>query len=512
MQYFLGIDIGTHASRGMLIDQSFAVVADLSLPHRMDHPHPGWFEQDAEAVWWGDFCNLCRRLLDHSGVSPAQIACVGASTLGTDCLPVDRDFRPLRPAILYGIDARADAEAAWLTRHYSTQRVQQLFGHPICSGDTATKILWLKNHEPDLWNKAAWFLTGSSFLTARLTGRAVVDQALGKGSFRPLSRADGSIWEDECRLYCRPDQIAVCLPAHEIVGTVTAEAACQTGLMAGTPVITGTGDSAAEAISVGLVEAGTAFFQYGSSLYYYYCTDHLVTSYISPAGNGALKGGKEFTVPGTFCLGDGTNAAGTLTRWVRDLLYSREVAGERQGGENAYAVMAREAAEIPPGSNGLMMLPYLYGERSPLQDPSATAMLFGLKGSHTRREINRAALEAVGYSTMQHLILFDELGLPPRRLITAGGGTKNRTWMQIICDMAGMELTVPEPFQCSAYGDAMLAALGCGALDGFADLRQALPPGEIFRPDAGVHQFYAARYPIFRDLYLANRQRMYALA
>ena len=512
MQYFLGIDIGTHASRGMLIDQNFAVAADCSVPHGMENPRPGWFEQDAEAVWWKDFCTLCRRLLERSGIRPGQIACVGASALGTDCLPVDRDFRPLRPAILYGIDARADAEAAWLTRHYGAQRVQQLFGHPICSGDTATKILWLKNHEPAIWAGAAWFLTGSSFLTARLTGRAVIDRALGKGSFRPLYRPDGSVWEEECRLYCRPDQIAACLPVHATAGTVTPEAARQTGLAAGTPVITGTGDSTAEAISVGLVEAGTAFFQYGSSLYYYYCTDRLVDSYVSPAGNGALKGGKEFSVPGTFCLGDGTNAAGTLTRWVRDLLYPQEAAAERQGGENAYAVMAREAAAVPPGSNGLMMLPYLYGERSPLQDPAATAMLFGLKGSHTRREINRAALEAVGYSTLQHLILFDELGLPPRRLITAGGGTRNRTWMQIVCDMAGMELTVPEPFQCSAYGDAMLAALGCGALDSFAALRRALPPGTVFRPDAGVHRLYAERYPIFRDLYLANRQRMHALA
>lgn len=511
MQYFLGIDIGTFASRGMLIDENFAVCADASVPHGMDNPRPGWFEQDAETVWWGDFCKLCGLLLEKSGVRPEQIACVGASTLGTDCLPVDENCQPLRPAILYGIDARADAEAAWLTEYYGKERVQELFGHPICSGDTATKILWLKNHEPEIYRRTAHFLTGSSFLTARLTGRYVIDQALGKGSFRPLYHTDGSVNAEECSLYCRPDQIAVCVPAHTIVGTVTPEAARATGLAVGTPVIAGTGDSTAEAISVGLVETGTAFFQYGSSMYYYYCTDRFVGSYTSPQGNGALKGGKEFAVPGTFCLGDGTNAAGTLTRWVRDLLYAPEKAAEPTGGENAYAVMAREAAQVPPGSNGLMMLPYIYGERSPLQDPAATGMLFGLKGTHTRREINRAALEAVGYSTLQHLILFEELGLPPRRLVTAGGGTKNHTWMQIICDMAGMELTIPESFQCSAYGDAMLAALGCGALDSFAALRGALPTGTVLQPNEQNHQFYAARYPIFRDLYLDNRQRMYAL-
>ena len=295
-RYFLGIDIGTFESRGILTDESFREAADASLPHGMNNPQPGWFEQEAEAVWWGDLCKLCRTLIKQSGIRPEQIACVGTSALGTDCLPVDEQCRPLRPAILYGIDARASEEAAWLTEHYGQARVQELFGHPICSGDTATKILWLRRHEPEIYAKTAYFLTGSSFLTARLTGKYVIDQSLAKGSFRPLYQADGGVNEAECGLYCRPDQIAACAWSTDIVGTVTPEAAAQTGLAAGTPVITGTGDSTAEAISVGLVEPGTAFFQYGSSMFYYYCTDHFVGSYVSPQGNGALKGGKAFTV------------------------------------------------------------------------------------------------------------------------------------------------------------------------------------------------------------------------
>ena len=157
------------------------------------------------------------------------------------------------------------------------------------------------------------------------------------------------------------------------------------------------------------------------------------------------------------------------------------------------------------------MLPYIYGERSPLQDAEATGMLFGLKGTHGRAQINRAALEAVGYSTYQHLLLFEELGVPPRRIITAGGGTKNAAWMQIICDMAGMPLTIPEPFQCSSYGDAMLAALGVGVLESFAALRAALPQGRILQPDRKNHEFYQDHYPIFRDLYLENRDRMHKM-
>ena len=199
-RYYLGIDVGTFSSRGILLDEDFHLVADESVPHGMDNPAPGYFEHDALGVWWGDFCKLSRVLLQRSGISPRQIACVGASALGTDCLPVDENCEPLRPAILYGIDARASKEADWLTEYYGAERVRQLFGHPICSGDTATKILWIRRHEPEIYARTYKFLTGSSFLAARLTGRYTIDQFLAKGSFRPLDLADGSVNEAECGL------------------------------------------------------------------------------------------------------------------------------------------------------------------------------------------------------------------------------------------------------------------------------------------------------------------------
>ena len=262
-RYYMGIDIGTFESRGMLIDEHYQIAADCSARHTMENPRPGWFEHDAEKIWWGEFCSLSRSLIREAGIDPADIACVGASTLGTDCLPVDENCRPLRPAILYGIDARASEEIRWLTEYYGEERAHELFGHPICSGDTATKILWIKRHEPQVYEKTYKFLTGSSYLTAKLTENYVIDQFLAKGSFRPLYNADGSVNEENCRLYCRPDQIAAAAWSTDIAGGVTEKAAEETGLCPGTPVITGTGDSTSEAISVGLVEPGTAFFQYG---------------------------------------------------------------------------------------------------------------------------------------------------------------------------------------------------------------------------------------------------------
>lgn len=246
-------------------------------------------------------------------------------------------------------------------------------------------------------------------------------------------------------------------------------------------------------------------------MFYYYCVDRYVDDYVSANGNGSLKGGKEFTIPGTFCIGDGTNAAGTLTRWVRDTFYEEELKKERAGGENAYAVMAREAAEVEAGSEGLIILPYIYGERSPIQDAKASGMLFGLKGTHTRKQINRAALEAVGYSTLQHMILFDEMNLPPKSVITAGGGTKNAAWTQIICDMIGRQICIPKRYQCSAYGDAAMAALGDRRFRDFTELRDSLPKGKILVPNEKNHIYYKEHYKMFRDLYLNNKDMMHRI-
>jgi xylulokinase len=155
------------------------------------------------------------------------------------------------------------------------------------------------------------------------------------------------------------------------------------------------------------------------------------------------------------------------------------------------------------------MLPYIYGERSPIQDPLAQGILFGLKGSHGRKEINRAALEAVGYSVYQHLLLFSEMGVPPETIITAGGGTRNLTWMHIVCDMAGMPVHIPETYQCSSFGDAMMAAIGAGVLENFHDLREALPEGRVLQPDAENHKYYQEHYEIYKQLYLKNKDLMH---
>ena len=232
--YFMGIDIGTFSSKGVIINERGRVVTQASVTHDMETPKLGYYKHDTDAVWWHDFKRLSAELLAKSGVKKEEICSIGASALGSDCLPVDQDGNPLRKAILYGIDARSVNEIKWLTEYYGEEKVNELFGRPIVSGDVAAKILWIKNNEPKIHAKTYKFLTGSSFLFAKLTGNYVIDRFLGIASFRPFYRADGSIREEMCEPICRPDQLAEGRVVTDLAGCVTAKAAAETGLREGT--------------------------------------------------------------------------------------------------------------------------------------------------------------------------------------------------------------------------------------------------------------------------------------
>ena len=497
-RYYLGIDIGSFETKGVLVDEHYQVACTCAVKHVMENPAPGYFEHDAEAVWWHDFCQVSRGLMEKQGIGPEQIIGVGASVLGCDCLPVDEACRPLRKAILYGIDARCTEEMEWLTAHYGETGVLERFGHPLCSDDVACKILWVRRKEPEVYEKTFKFLTGSSYITAKLTGNYVIDQFLGKAAFRPLYREDGSVDEEECSLYCRPDQLCQCREVTELAGTVTAQAAQETGLLEGTPVIVGTGDSTSEAVSVGIVEPGEVMFQFGSSLFFYYCADRPVTDTRVHGGN--------FTVPGTYSVSGGTNAAGTLTRWVRDCVYEDLLNAQEQGGPDAYGAMTET---LPDSSKGLICLPYLAGERMPINDPKAKGVLFGLTMEHDRRHIYRAALEGVGFSLNQNVELMEAVGLPVTHITAVGGGTKNGPWMQIVADIIGRPVYVPAITVGASYGDALMTAIGTGSLKNFSELKRQIKPGCVYHPDPEAHEKYTEMAEIYRELYLATKELMH---
>lgn len=499
---YMGIDTGTYETKGVLLDAEGRVIAQAAAPHEPENPRPGFFECDAEAVFWEDLCRVSKRLLETAGIAPEDVAVLGISAMGPDVICVDENVRPLRKAILYGIDSRASEEIAWLNEYYGEERASELYGHRICSDDGAPKILWLKRHEPEVYERTCHFLTGTSFLCAKLTGRYVIDAFLAKADFRPLYNSAGEI-SSECRLYCREDQLAMAQPAHVPAGTLTPEAAAQTGLSTATRVITGTGDSTAESISCGIVKPGNLMIQLGSTMFVYYCSDREVLS-------DKIHGGS-FVVPGTYKLSAGTNAAGLLTRYIRDRFYMDLVEEERSGGENAYARMAELGAAIPAGSEGLIMLPYLAGERDPIQDPDAVGMLFGLALRHTRDHIYRAGLEAVAYSAKQILACIEELGLPIASIMVVGGGNRNKLWLQILSDVLDRPVHTPAVSLGACYGGALLAMLADGALRDYGELAGRVARGETWRPDRERAAFYAQHFEIYQELYSQTSHLMHRL-
>lgn len=501
--YFLGVDVGTFETKGVLIDDHWKVAASCGVKHDMENPRPGFFEQDAEEIWWKDFCRVSKELLAQTGIRPEEIAGIGCDVLGCDCLPVDEHCRPLRKAILYGIDARASEEIAWLNDYYGKERVKELFGHPLCSDDVAPKILWVRRHEPEVYAKTCKFLTGSSYMAAKLTGRYTIDRFLANASFKPLYREDGSINEEECHVICRPDQLAETCVVHQVVGGVTEEAAEETGLAAGTPVICGTGDSTSEAISVGLTEPGKLMFQFGSSLFFYYCADRLIY-------DDRIYGGG-FTVPGLYSVSGGTNTAGTLTRWLRDTMYRDLLKTQEESGRECYESMMEEAGAVPAGSNGLIVLPYFAGERCPVNDPLAKGMVFGLTLAHDRRHIYHAALEGIAYGIAQNIRIIEEKGLPVDSVIAVGGGTKNHLWMQITADVTGKQVQIPEVAIGGSYGEALMAALGTGYLENFKQLGQVIRIRETILPREKEHGLYQRYIRLYERLYEQNRALMHEL-
>lgn len=499
----MGIDTGTFESKGVILNGDFEVIATHSAAHGMENPKPNHFEHDAENVWWHDFCEISNELIKKAKIRPEDILAVGASALGADCLPVDHECKPLRKAILYGIDARATDEIEYLTSYYGEEQILAWFGRPLCSSDVMPKILWIKNKEPEVYKKTYKFLTGSSYLTAKLTGEYVVDRFLGLASFNPLYHSDGSPNLDTCKIICRPDQLAEVKSTIDIAGYVTKQAAAETGLKVGTPVIVGTDDAGAEAISTGVLKPGDMMLMFGSSLYMILCTDRLIDD--------DRIWREEFIIPNTFDISAGTNTAGTLTRWYRDNFFQEEVLCEKETGINAYAQMMQGIDAIPIGSDGLVTLPYFAGERTPINDEKAKGVLFGLTLTHTKQHLYRSALESVGYSIAQHFQIFEEYQVPINKIMAVGGGTKNPQWMQMVADITGKEIHTAKTTIGASFGDAMMAAMGVRYCEDFDTFSSVIKPGSSYYPNHEYHKKYQQYQEIFDKLYGFTKELMHQL-
>jgi xylulokinase len=500
----LGIDIGTSSAKGVLCTPDGEVMASAVVEHGMSVPRPGWAEQDADAIWWGGFVALCRQLLSGP-YSGEDVGAVGVSAIGPCMLPVDQHGRPLRPGVLYGVDTRASAQIDALHQNPGRDAIFALSGQIMQSQTVGPKMRWFRENEPDLYARTHKILTASSYLILRLTGEYVINRHEGTYSaplidLRTLDY-DGRYADQIVPL----DLLPRLAWSTEIAGVVTPAAAAKTGLKPGTPVNAGAVDAAAEAVSVGVVAPGDLMIMYGSTLFFILVTE-------GPRPDPAVWA-TGYLFPGTYDIASGMATSGSLTKWFRDELAGFEVMAEREGGPNAYRALAELARAVPPGSEGLMTLPYFSGERTPINDPDARGLFLGLTLHHTRGHLYRSILEGIAYGARHNLESLASLGAHAERVVSVGGGVQNELWLQTMSDVTGQRQIVPEKAIGASYGDAFLAGLAAGIIPSLDALHRDWVRAErVIEPDPGRQARYDEYFALYTALYPQVRESMHRLA
>ena len=501
----LGIDIGTSSSKGVLVALDGRIIAEHAVSHGFDMPQPGWAEQDADAVWWHDFRLISRALIHKAEIDPNRIAGVAPSAIAPTMLPLDQNYRPLRPAILYGIDARAGVEIADLTQQLGEDAIFQRTGHSLSAQSVGPKALWYRRHQPKLFDRTRKIVTAATYLVFRLTDRFVVDNYVAP-YFTPFFDVHRLAWradwvEQVCPLEWLPDTRW----SNEQAGTVTAKAAAETGIPAGTPVAVGTADALAEAVAAGAVSNGDLMVMYGTTLF-------LIQTTAQYRPHRDLWASAHLQ-PGAAILAAGMSTSGALLSWFRDQLGADERAAADATGANAFTILSERAAQTPPGADGLVTLPYFSGERTPINDVQAKGMFFGLTLSHTRAHLYRSCLEGIACGLRHNIETMAEIEAQPRRLVAIGGGAQDTLWLQICSDVTGLPQAVPRQTVGAAYGDAYIAGMAAGIFDDWRPLRDSwVKIDRRIQPNHDAKAIYDRLYPLYRDLYRDNRQHMRRLS
>lgn len=467
----LGIDIGTSSTKGVLATAQGRVLATVTRPHETSTPRPGRAEHDAERIWWTDVRAVSRELL--AGTS-ARVTGVCVSGIGPCLLVTDAAGTPLRPAILYGVDTRASAEITELTGRFGADAIVAAGGSPLTSQAIGPKLAWLSRHEPGVWAASRRMFMASSYAVWRLTDQYVLDHH-SASQCDPMYDLNGSRWlAGWAGELAGPIELPPLRWPGEVAGHVTARAAAETGIPAGTPVATGTIDAWSEAASAGVRDPGDYLIMYGTTMFFVCVTKRPLADRRLWSTAGAF--------PGTWTLAAGMATSGSLVAWGSELT-----------GVGYPALMA-EAAAVPPGAGGLLVLPYFAGERTPVFDAHARGTVLGLTLHHKREHLFRALLEATGFGARHNLDTMAAAGARLDRAVAVGGGTASPVWPRIVSDVTGRAQEIPEVTVGAAYGDALLAAVASGQAEpGTSWARTA----SVITPDPAATERYAGLYSLY---------------
>ena len=500
----LGIDVGTTGSKALLIDADGAVKASATTEYPMFIPQPLWAEQHP-ADWWAATGTSVRRVLDEGGVPPGQVAGVGLTGQMHGLVLLDGQGEVLRPCIMWN-DQRTAAQCAAITQEVGAENVLRLTGNPVLPGFTAPKIVWVRQHEPEVYARVARVLLPKDYVRYRLTGGffSEVSDASGTSMFD----VGGRRWSEEMldALGVPREWLPEVTESPVVSARVSARAAGETGLREGTPVVGGGGDQAAQAVGTGIIAEGVVSATLGTSGVVFAVSE---TYRVEPEGR---LHAFCHAVPGTWHLMGVMLSAGGSFRWYRDALGDLERAQAEQAGRDAYDLLTEAAAGVVPGCEGLLFLPYLSGERTPYPDPNARGVFFGLTLRHGKAHMTRAVLEGVSYGLRDSLELMRGLGLSIGQVRASGGGASSPLWRQILADVFDTPIVTVDVTEGAAYGAALLAGVGAGVYRSVAEACEtAVRVTGRTEPGPAV-DVYADFYPRYRALYPALAPEFEALA
>ena len=494
MQYYIGIDIGTSGTKTVLFDEKGTVISSSSAEYPLYQPQNGYAEQDPND-WADAVLHTLKTVVTESNVTSNDIKGIGLSGQMHGLVMLDKDNNVIRPAIIW-CDQRTSAECEEITRKVGAERLIEITANPALTGFTASKILWVRNNEPENYAKCAHILLPKDYIRFILTGEYATEVSDASGM--QLLDVPKRCWSDEILQKLEIDKALLpkVYESPEITGTITAETASKTGLAAGTPVVGGAGDNAAAAIGTGVAEEGKAFTTIGTSGVVFAHTNDIV---IDPHGRVHTFC---CAVPGAWHVMGVTQAAGLSLKWFRDNFCRAEIQTADNMSVDPYVLMDKEASLSPVGANRLLYLPYLMGERTPHLDANARGVFFGLSAMHKKRDMIRAVMEGVTYSLRDCLEVFRQMDIPVSAMTACGGGGTSHLWRQMLADLFCCPIYTSSSKEGPALGAAILAMVGTGLYPSVPDACNAVvDTAQACKPNNDSVPVYEKYYQLYRRIY-----------
>ena len=494
MNYLIGIDIGTSATKTVLFDEEGRVAASASQEYPLYQPHNGWAEQDPHD-WRDAALETLRRVMDESGAGPEDVKGIGLSGQMHGLVMLDEKGEVIRRSIIW-CDQRTGAEVEDMLAIMPRERWIEVTANPPLTGWTAAKILWVRKNEPENYARCRHILLPKDYIRYVLTG--VFAAEVSDASGMQLLDVPGRCWSEEVleKLDINPEYLGRLYESCEVTGTILPEIAARTGLSEKTVVVGGAGDNAAAAVGTGVVEDGKAFTTIGTSGVVFAHSSQVT---IDPKGRVHTCC---CAVPGAWHVMGVTQAAGLSLQWFRNNFCQDYIEAAKQQGIDAYDLINMDVAAIPAGSERLIYLPYLMGERTPHLDPDCRGVFFGLSAIHTRAHMLRAVMEGVSYSLCDCNDILKEMGVHVSQMMACGGGGRSPVWRQMLADLYDCQVKTVHQSEGPALGAAILAGVGCGLYESVESAcRRLISEDKSASPVKEQTETYKAYHALYQELY-----------